>query len=358
MSEARPVLIMAGGTGGHVFPGLAVAAALRAQDVPVAWLGALGGMEARLVPQHDIPFHAVEFRGLRGKGWVGWLLAPFRLLRAVWQARSVLRQVEPRCVVSFGGYAAGPGGIAAALRRLPLLVHEQNAIAGMTNRLLSRFARRRLVGFADALPKSEWVGNPVRASIAALPPPEQRLASHEGARRLLVLGGSQGARALNRVLPETLQRLRERGLTVVVRHQCGPRMLEETRADYAARGEPVQLEAFIQDMAGAYAEADLVLCRAGALTLAELCAAGVGSVLVPYPHAVDDHQTRNAEALVQVGAAVRIAEAELHAEPLAELLWARLADPAQCLAMAEAARGLARGDAAAAVAQACLEVAP
>lgn len=355
--SARSVLIMAGGTGGHVFPGLAVAAELRERGVPVHWLGARGGMEATLVPNHQIGFDAIDTQGLRGKGVAGWLAAPFRLLRAVRQARAVLRRLRPGCVVSFGGFAAGPGGLAAALARIPLVVHEQNAIAGLTNRVLARLARQRFVGFADALPKSQWSGNPVRAQIAALPPPEQRLDEHSTSSCLLVLGGSQGARAINRVMPEVVQLLRQRGLVLKVRHQCGPRMFEETRTEYAQRGEPVLLDPFINDMAAAYGEADLVLCRAGALTLAELCAAGVGSVLIPYPHAVDDHQTRNAQALVNIGAAQLLPEAQLSASALADQLATLLGDRARLLQMAGQARTLARADAAAVVAHACQELA-
>jgi UDP-N-acetylglucosamine--N-acetylmuramyl-(pentapeptide) pyrophosphoryl-undecaprenol N-acetylglucosamine transferase len=356
-SAERPVLIMAGGTGGHVFPGLAVATELRARGVPVRWLGARGGMEATLVPNHQIEFEGIETQGLRGKGLGGWLRAPFRLLRAVRQARAVLRRLQPRCVVSFGGFAAGPGGLAAAMSRIPLIVHEQNAIAGLTNRVLARFATRRFVGFADALKKAVWTGNPVRANISELADPATRMANRDAGVRLLVLGGSQGARAINRVLPELVSALRQRGLRLQVRHQCGPKMYEETRIAYAQLGEPVQLEPFINDMASAYGEADLVLCRAGALTLAELCAAGVGSVLVPFPHAVDDHQTRNARALVDIGAALLVPESSLEVAALATQLAELCADRGQLLRMATQARTLARADAAAVVAQACIEVA-
>lgn len=353
----RPVLIMAGGTGGHVFPGLAVAVELQSRKVPVVWLGASGGMEEKLVPEHGIAFEAIAVRGVRGKGLGGWLALPFRMLGALRQARAVLRRRRPRSVVSFGGYAAGPGGLAAWLMRIPLVVHEQNAIAGLTNRVLARLARRALCGFADALPKSDWSGNPVRGAIAALPPPEQRLAGRTGPLRLLVLGGSLGARALNRVLPELLVQLEAEGLSLTVRHQSGARLLDETRAAYAAAGLDAQPEAFIADMAAAYADADLVLCRAGALTLAELCAAGIGSVLVPYPHAVDDHQTANARALVGAGAALLLPEDRLSASTLHQQLAPLLADRAPCISMARAARTLAKTDAAQRVAQAALDVA-
>lgn len=350
-----PVLIMAGGTGGHVFPGLAVAAELKARAVPVVWLGANGGMEADLVPRHGVEFEGIEVRGVRGKGLLGWLALPFRMWRSLRQARAVLRRRRPRSVVSFGGYAAGPGGLAAWLHRIPLLVHEQNAIAGLTNRVLARLSRQALVGFEHALPKSTWVGNPVRAAISSLPSPESRFAGRDGPLRLLVLGGSLGARALNKVLPEVVRLLRGE-LAIEVRHQCGARLLEETRAAYAQAGVALQPEAFIEDMADAYAQADMVLCRAGALTLAELCAAGIGSVLVPYPHAVDDHQTVNARALVAVGAAQLLPESSLSVDTLLALLRPLLANRVACLKLAVAARTLAKPEAAASVARASMEL--
>ncbi len=353
---SAPVLIMAGGTGGHIFPGLAVAQALRARGVPVQWLGAAGGMEARLVPEAGIELHTLRVGGLRGKSVLTLLKAPLMLLRALWTALRLLGRVRPRAVISFGGYAAGPGGVAAVLRRVPLLVHEQNRVAGFTNRRLAPWATRVLAGFPDVLPGAEWVGNPVRAEIAALPPPRERLAGRQGVPRLLVLGGSLGAAALNVTVPAALAKLQD--LTVEVRHQCGRGQEEATRAGYARAGVRADVQPFIADMAGAYAWADLVLCRAGALTLAELAAAGVGALLVPYPHAVDDHQTRNAQFLVEQGAADLLPQAQLDADSLARRLRALLADPARRLAMAEAARACARADAAERVAQACLEVAP
>lgn len=349
------VLIMAGGTGGHIFPGLAVAEALRARGVPVAWLGAAGAMETRLVPAAGIELHTLAIGGLRGKSLATLLLAPFRLLRAVFGALSLLRATKPRAVVSFGGFAAGPGGIAAVLRRTPLLVHEQNRVAGFTNRVLARFARRVLAGFPDVLDRAEWVGNPVRAEIAALPAPEQRLSGRTGPARLLVLGGSLGAAALNRALPAALARLAP-DLRPSVLHQCGRNHADATRAGYRDAGIEAEVEPFIADMASAYGSADLVVCRAGALTLAELAAAGSASILVPYPHAVDDHQTRNAEFLVECGAAALLPEAQLDPARLAELLNELLGDRERLRAMAIAARACARPDAARAVADACLEV--
>jgi UDP-N-acetylglucosamine--N-acetylmuramyl-(pentapeptide) pyrophosphoryl-undecaprenol N-acetylglucosamine transferase len=356
MKTQAPVLIMAGGTGGHIFPGLAVAECLRAQGVPVVWLGAVGGMETKVVPAQRIELHTVAVGGLRGKGIKTRLLAPLMLLRALFASLAVLRQVKPRSVLSMGGYVAGPGGLAAWLLRRPLLVHEQNRVAGFTNRKLAALAKRVLAGFADVLPQAEWVGNPVRDAIAALPSPAQRMAGRSGRPRLLVLGGSLGARALNLAVPQALAQLTPAQRPEVV-HQCGTRGLDEARAAYAKAGVEAQVVAFIEDMAGSYEWADLAVCRAGALTLAELTAAGLGAVLVPFPHAVDDHQTRNAEALVAIGAAVVMQESELDIQILAQRLESLLGDRRRLLAMAEAARTLAKPDAAQVIARACMEVA-
>lgn len=346
-----PVAILAGGTGGHIFPGLAVAQALRARGAQVCWLGADGGMETRLVPAHGIEIDTLPVKGLRGKGLSTLLGAPLRVLRAVRAAAAVLRRRAPDAVVSFGGYAAGPGGLAAWLAGIPLLVHEQNRAAGLTNKVLARLARRVLVGFPQTFAREVHVGNPVREAIAAVPPPEQRGFDHSGPLRLLVLGGSQGARALNAAVPAALAAL---GAPVDVRHQAGEKLLDEARAAYAAAAVSAQVEPFIADMAAAYAWADLVVCRAGALTLAELCAVGVGSVLVPFPQAVDDHQTRNAEYLVERGAAVLLPQSEQLAARLRAVLAELAADPDRRLAMARAARALALPDAAARVAAAVL----
>ncbi len=355
-ASTRPVLIMAGGTGGHIFPGLAVAAVLRAQGVPVAWLGARGGMETQLVPAHGIELHEVPVGGLRGKGWKTRLGAPLMLARALLASFAVLRRARPRSVLSMGGYVAGPGGLAARLTGTPLLVHEQNSVAGYTNRKLAGFARRVLTGFDGALPHGTWVGNPVRASIAALPAPAERMAGRSGPARLLVLGGSLGARALNLTVPRALAALPADQRPRVL-HQCGTRGIDEARQAYAEAGVDADVVPFIDDMAAAYGEADLAICRAGALTLAELTAAGLGALLVPFPHAVDDHQTRNAEALVAAGAAELIKENALDAQPLAGRLSALLADRRRLVAMATAARRLAKPDAAQSIARACLEVA-
>lgn len=350
-----PVLIMAGGTGGHIFPGLAVAAELARRGVPVTWLGSEGRLETELVPRAGIPLDTLRIGAIRGKGFFRLLRVPIELAAAVLAARRVLRRCRPRSVLSMGGFAAGPGGLAAWLARVPLVVHEQNRVPGVTNRALAKFATRVLVGFADAFAKnSSWVGNPVRETIDTLPSPEPRFAARVGIPRLLVLGGSQGAQVLNARVPEAIARLSQQ---LEIRHQCGARHAESTRTAYAAAGIAASVEPFIDDMAVAYAWADLVLCRSGALTVAELSAAGVGAVLVPFAAAVDDHQTKNAEALVVVGAAVLVPEREASVERLAAVLDELLTDRPRLARMATSARTLAKPHAATRIADVCLEVA-
>ena len=353
---ASPVMILAGGTGGHIFPGLAVACALRERSVPVLWLGAHGGMETRLVPANDFAIETIAVRGLRGKRLASSLGAPFVLLRSLWQALRVLRRVRPRAVISFGGFAAGPGGLAAWILRRPLIVHEQNRAPGMTNRVLARLAERVLCGFPDSFPgvANETVGNPVRQEISSLLPPSQRLPAHEGLLRLLVLGGSQGARAINATVPRVIASLQPTG-ALEIRHQCGEKMLEETRAAYVAAGVPASIEPFIADMAAAYGWADLVIGRAGALTIAELCAAGVASVLVPFPGAVDDHQARNADYLKERGGGDWLRQDEHLEQGLRQRLQALLADRGKLVEMAIAARAAAYPNAARRVAEIALE---
>jgi UDP-N-acetylglucosamine--N-acetylmuramyl-(pentapeptide) pyrophosphoryl-undecaprenol N-acetylglucosamine transferase len=351
MNRVAPlVMILAGGTGGHIFPGLAVALALRARGAEVTWLGANGGMETRLVPQHGITIDTIAVKGLRGKGALTLLGAPLRVLAGIRAAARVLRERKPVAVISFGGYAAGPGGMAARLARIPLLVHEQNRAPGFTNRVLSKFAKHVLTGFPQTFRNTieEVVGNPVRSEIAALPSPAERFLRRGDTLRLLVLGGSQGARALNLSVPQALRELGN--VAIEVRHQCGEKLRADAEQAYLDAGVIANVEPFIADMAAAYAWADLVVCRAGALTLAELCAAGVGSVLVPFPQAVDDHQTRNAEYLVERGAAVLLRQDEQLASKLRDVLRELGADPARRREMAEAARKLARPNAAARVA--------
>lgn len=355
------VMIMAGGTGGHVFPGLAVAERLRAEGVEVLWLGTRQGLEARLVPNAGIPLETIAITGLRGKGLVGWLLLPFRLLLAMLQSLIVIMRFRPMAVLGMGGFVAGPGALVTWLLRKPLLIHEQNAVAGMTNRWLARLADRVLIAFPGALPARlapVVTGNPVRDAIAALPLPAERLGARSGALRLLVLGGSQGARRLNQALPKALAALPP-AVRPAILHQAGRGRDAELRAAYVAAGIEAQVDPFIDDMAAAYAWADLVVCRAGALTITELTAAGLGAILVPYPHAVDDHQTRNAESMAAVGAAVLVREDDSLETRLAELLGEFTAEQgrSRLLAMATAARGLYREDAAGAVARQCLELA-
>jgi UDP-N-acetylglucosamine--N-acetylmuramyl-(pentapeptide) pyrophosphoryl-undecaprenol N-acetylglucosamine transferase len=351
------VLIMAGGTGGHIFPGLAVANVLRQKDIPVRWLGAEGGMEARTVPEAGIDLDLVAISGLRGKGLKRWIRMPFMLFRAVWQARRLLKANRPACAVSFGGYAAAPGGIAAWTRGIPVLVHEQNRIPGMTNRLLSRFSRKILQGFPGTFPEELSAidsGNPVRHDVASLEGPKTRLAERTGSIRILITGGSQGAQVLNLVVPAALKILPS-SIDFEVRHQAGAKRVDEALKAYAEAGVDAEVQPFISDMAEAYAWADLVICRSGALTVAELAAAGVASVLVPYAYAVDDHQTRNAEYLSSANAAVILPQSTFKAQVLATALEPLLADRSVLLSMAIAARQMALPDAAEKVVEACNE---
>jgi len=346
----KTIMIMAGGTGGHVMPGLAVASSMRARDWRVVWMGNPTGMEATLVPQHGIEMHWVRFGGLRGKGLRTKLLLPLNLLRAFWQSLRELRRARPAIVLGMGGYIAFPGGMMAALLGIPLVVHEQNAVAGLVNKILARVADRVLVAFPDTLPGAQWCGNPVREAIAALASPASRYAGREGSLRLLVVGGSLGARALNETVPKALA-LIDPALRPQVTHQSGKAHRHALQAAYDNAGVQAQLVDFIDDMAQAYAQADLVLCRAGAMTIAELAAAGVPSVLVPFPHAVDDHQTLNARFLSERGAALLVPQTELTAERLAGLL--REVDRSRLLEMAQRARAAARPNAAAQVADVC-----
>lgn len=353
---SAPVMILAGGTGGHVFPALAVAERLRAQGVPVVWLGTRRGLEARVVPAADLPIEWLNVHGLRRRGALGWLASPWMLGRAGWQALRALRRHRPRAVLGMGGYVAGPGALAARLLGVPLLIHEQNATPGFTNRKLLRWARHIMTGFEGVFaddPRAVHTGNPVREAIAALPPPEQR-ARPNGPLHLLVLGGSQGAQALNEAVPAALARL-DGELRPTVRHQAGPAQLQAAVAAYQASGTEAEVLPFIDDMAGAYGWADLVICRAGALTVAELCAAGVPAVLIPYPHAADDHQTANARHLVAQDAGVLFPQEHLTADRLAAVLKELLGDREHLLTMARNARDMGRPDAAERVALLCLE---
>lgn len=350
------VMIMAGGTGGHVFPALAVAEELRRLDVEVFWLGTRKGLEAKVVPTTGIDLEWVSVSGLRAKGITAWLLAPFKLGVACVQVVSVILRRRPMVVLGMGGFVTGPGGLISWLLRKPLVIHEQNAVAGLTNRLLARLATRVLEAFPASLPGLNVVctGNPVRRSIAELPLPAQRYAGRVGALRLLILGGSLGARFLNTVVPVAVKDLFPR---LEIRHQAGAHHVDEARAAYRALGVEAQVEPFFVDIAPNYAWADLVVCRAGALTVAELTAVGIGSILVPYPHAVDDHQTHNAQFLVEAGAALLVQQRDLTPQRLSALLLGYCGEGARerLLELAQAARRLARPEAATLVAERCLE---
>lgn len=350
----RTLLVMAGGTGGHIFPGIAVAECLRLRGWRIVWMGNADGMEARLVPQRGYETVWVRFGALRGKGLIRKLLLPLNLLRGFWQALGALRQVKPDVVLGMGGYVTFPGGMMAALTGRPLVLHEQNSVPGLANRVLAGVADRVLSGFPEVLKKALWVGNPVRADIVAVAPPQTRFEGRSGPLRMLVVGGSLGAAALNDTVPAALARIAP-GLRPQVTHQAGAKQMEALRLAYDRAGVEGELLPFIDDMAARYAEADLVVCRAGALTIAELAAVGVASVLVPFPHAVDDHQTGNARFLSERGAAVLISQDQLSAESLAELI--TTLDRTRLLAMAEAARSLARPQAAEAVAEVCEKLA-
>jgi UDP-N-acetylglucosamine--N-acetylmuramyl-(pentapeptide) pyrophosphoryl-undecaprenol N-acetylglucosamine transferase len=347
-------MIMAGGTGGHVFPALAVADYLRARDWRVVWLGAQTGMEATLVPQHGYQLAPIRFAGLRGKGVLAKLLLPLNLLVAFWQSLRAIRAHKPDVVLGMGGYIAFPGGMMAALLGRPLAIHEQNSIAGLANRVLAGVADRILVAFPGALPKSLPTGNPVREAIARVPSPAQRFAGRSGPLRVLVVGGSLGAAALNERVPQAMALLAAGDRPRVV-HQSGAKHLDALRAGYAAAGVAADLVPFIEDMAQAYAEADVAICRAGATTVAELAAVGVASILVPFPFAVDDHQTTNARYLADPGAAILVQQRDLTAEKLAETLHGLTRE--RLLAMAEKAHALGKPDATRAVAEACMELA-
>ncbi|HET7198232.1 MAG TPA: undecaprenyldiphospho-muramoylpentapeptide beta-N-acetylglucosaminyltransferase [Burkholderiales bacterium] len=349
---SRTLLIMAGGTGGHIFPGLAVAEEARAAGWQVVWMGARGGMEERLVPRQGIATAWIRARAARGKGLVQKLLLPTNLLYSFWESARHIRRLRPDVVLGMGGYVAFPGGMMASLLGRPLALHEQNAIAGLANRVLAGVADKIMVGFPDALKGGEWTGNPVRREVAGVASPEGRFAGRTGPLRLLVVGGSLGAQALNDAVPRALALLAEKPRVV---HQSGEKHLEALRAHYSAAGVAGELVAFIDDMARRYAEADLVICRAGAVTIAELSAAGMASVLVPFPHAVDDHQTANARFLAGRGAAILLPQSELTPQRLAALIAAL--DRKALLDMARKARALGKPDAARAVAQRCMALA-
>lgn len=355
MSAPYTLMVMAGGTGGHVYPAIAVADALHAQGWRIVWLATEGGMENRLIADKPYDKASMTMQGVRGKGLMGWLTLPLKLLRAFAQARSAIRQYQPNVLLGMGGFAAFPGGVMGRLAGLPLVIHEQNSVAGLTNKTLAKLASKVLTGFPQALGrKGQLVGNPVREAISNLPLPEQRFATHHGALRVLVVGGSLGAAALNQLLPQAFALLPATQRPQII-HQAGEKHIAELQQNYAQAGVAADCRAFIHDMAEVYAWADLVICRAGALTVAELANVGIGSILVPFPFAVDDHQTSNAAYLRDAGAALLIQQRDLDITQLAQTL-VQL-DRDACLRMAQQARTLAQPQATRTVAAICQQLA-
>ena len=352
--NTRTALVMAGGTGGHIFPGLAVAEVLRSQGWHVHWLGAPApSMESQLVPAKGFAFEAVRFGGVRGKGLLTLALLPMRLLQAFWQSLQVIRRLRPDVLVGLGGYITFPGGMMGVLMGKPLVLHEQNSVAGMANKVLAHVADRVLCTFPKVLPKAQWVGNPMRDGFLNQPPPEARFAQRNGPLRVVVVGGSLGAQALNSGVPQALA-LMPRDQRPQVLHQGGVKHLKTLQDNYAQAGVDAELVPFIDDTASAFAQADLVICRAGASTVSELAAVGVAALLVPFPHAVDDHQTVNAQYLVSQAAGWMMPQSELTPEHLAAFL-SRL-DRAQLLLAAKQAYAVRKTTAAADVVQACAEL--
>ncbi len=356
----RPILIMAGGTGGHIYPALAVANCLRERDIPTLWLGTKTGLEAKIVPENGLKLVTINISGLRGKGMLRWITAPFSIFIAVVQSICVLGQYKPAAVLGMGGFASGPGGIAAWLMRIPLCVHEQNAVAGLTNRLLAPFASIVMEAFPDTFSSSinaNMTGNPVRKEIIEIARPQERFQNRtDGCLRILVVGGSLGARVLNEVVPEALSILDE-DVNIQVKHQTGNRNLQSTKALYQSLNISVEPQAYIDDMAAAYEWADLVLCRAGAMTVAEISAVGIAAIFVPYPYAVDDHQSANALYLTAKGAAILIQETELNGQVLAKLFRDFSLNRDGLLKMANTSRSLSRPTATDHVVDFCMEVA-
>lgn len=356
MGKSKTFLIMAGGTGGHVFPALATARMLQEKGLNVHWLGSANGMEVDLVSTAGLPISCISISGLRGKGKLALLIAPFKLIKALSQALLVIRAVKPDGVLGMGGFVTGPGGLAARLMGKPLLIHEQNAVAGMTNKLLSKFATVVMEAFPGSFPvgvKTVVTGNPVRKDICDLPA-KKNIQDESRRLRVLVVGGSLGAVAINQVVPEAIKLL-DKDAKLEVTHQAGKRNFDATLANYKAAGVDAKVVPFISDMKSAYEWADIVICRAGALTISELCMAGVGAILIPYPHAVDDHQTKNAGFMVESGAAELMPQQEFTASALNKKLKEMIENTEIMTNMAQAARKLARPDATEKVVSYCME---
>ncbi|MDB5943205.1 MAG: murG [Ramlibacter sp.] len=349
----KRALVMAGGTGGHIFPGLAVAEALRDKSWSVHWLGGPDSMESRLVPPRGFEFETIDFSGVRGKGLKTLVFLPLRLLKAFWQSIQVVRRVKPDVVIGLGGYITFPAGMMSVLLGKPLVLHEQNSVAGMANKVLAGVADRVFSAFPQAMKKAAWVGNPLRPVFLQQPGPRQRLGARSGPLKLLVVGGSLGAKALNEVVPKALA-LIPREQRPLVTHQSCARQIDELRANYAAAGVEAELVPFIDDMAQAFAEADLVVCRAGASTVTEIAAIGVAAVFVPFPFAVDDHQTTNAKFLVDAGGGWLVQQRELTPQALADLL--RNTSRAALIERAEKAKAMAKTEATATIVAACEEL--
>ncbi|MBS0427084.1 MAG: undecaprenyldiphospho-muramoylpentapeptide beta-N-acetylglucosaminyltransferase [Proteobacteria bacterium] len=350
----RTALVMAGGTGGHIFPGLAVAEELRARGWQVHWLGAPGSMEEQLVPPRGFAFEPVQFGGVRGKGPVTLALLPLKLLRAFWQSIQVVRRVKPQVVVGLGGYITFPGGMMSVLLGKPLVLHEQNSVAGMANKVLAGVADRVFTAFPNVMAKAKWVGNPLREAFLSQPGPAERFAGRTGPLKLLVVGGSLGARALNAIVPKALARIAPAERPIVL-HQSGAKQIDELRANYAAAGVDAELTPFIEDTAEAYAAADLIVARAGASTVTEIAAVGAAALFVPFPSAVDDHQTTNARFLVDAGGGWLVQQTDLTPELLSDLL--QKTERSTLMERALKAKAMQKTEATAEVVRACEELA-
>ena len=351
---SRTALVMAGGTGGHIVPGLAVAEALREKAWTVHWLGGPDSMESRLVPPRGFAFETIDFSGVRGKGLLTLALLPLRLLKSFWQSIQVVRRVKPDVVIGLGGYITFPAGMMSVLLGKPLVLHEQNSVAGMANKVLAGVADRVFTAFPGVMKKARWIGNPLRPVFLQLPGPEQRLASRSGPLKLLVVGGSLGAKALNEIVPRALA-LIPREQRPSVTHQSGARQIDELRANYAAAGVEAELVPFIDDMAQAFAQADLVVCRAGASTVTEIAAIGAAAVFVPFPFAVDDHQTTNAKFVVDGGGGWLVQQKDLTPQWLADLL--QKTGRTELVERGLRARAMAKTEATADIVAACEELA-